>query len=88
MPATWTTDEQVVFLKEELLKFLTAQRQECTPQYLKELMEQWFTRWPERDILFPDAGDAPLTSEENENLAAAVATRKKVRPYLEGGNLN
>lgn len=88
MPSTWTTDEQVVFLKEELPKFHTAQRQERTPRYLKELMEQWFIRWPERDILFPDVGDAPLTSEENEKLAAAIVMRKKVRPYLEGGNLD
>jgi hypothetical protein len=88
MPATWTTQEQAEFLKEELPKFLTAQRQERTPRYLKDLMEQWFTRWPERDILFPDVEDVPLTSEENEKLAAAIATRKKVRPYPEGGNLD
>jgi hypothetical protein len=51
-------------------------------------MEQWFTRWPECNILFPDVGDAPLTSEESEKLAAVIVTRKKVRPYLKGGNLN
>jgi hypothetical protein len=40
---------------------------------IPELMEQWFTRWPECNILFPDIGDVPLTSEENEKLAAAIA---------------
>ena len=88
MPATWTTEEQVEFLKEELQKFLTAQRQERTPRYLKELMEQWFARWPEREVLFPGVGDVPLTSEENEKLAGAIATRKKVRPLREGRNLD
>jgi hypothetical protein len=74
MPATWTTKEQLEFLRGELLNFLTAQRQERMPRYLKVLMEQWFTRWPELDTLFPDAGAVSLMPEENEKLAKAIAT--------------
>jgi len=74
MPATWTTEEQADFLKEQLPGFLTAQCQECAPRYLKELIECWFTRWPEHDILFPNVADVTLTSEENETLAVAIAT--------------
>jgi hypothetical protein len=82
MPATWTTEEQVDFLKEQLPGFLTVQCQERAPRYLKELMEHWFTRWPEHDILFPNVADVTLTAEENETLAASIATRKKVRLYI------
>jgi hypothetical protein len=74
MPATWTTEEQADFLKEQFPGFLTAQHQERAPQYLKELMERWFTRWPEHDILFPNVADVMLTAEENETLAVAIAT--------------
>ena len=81
MSATWTTEEQADFLKEQLPGFLTAQCQEHAPQYLKELMEHWFTRWPEHDILFPNVADVTLTSE-NKTLAAAIATQKKVRLYI------
>jgi hypothetical protein len=73
MPVTWTTEEQLEFLRGELLNFLTAQHQERTPQYLKALMEQWFTRWPELDTLFPNAEAVPLTPKENEKLAKAIA---------------
>jgi hypothetical protein len=88
MPATWTIEEQLEFLRVELLNFLTAQHQECMPRYLKVLMEQWFARWPELDTLFPNAGAVPLTPKENKKLAKVIATQKKVRPYHEGGNLD
>lgn len=76
------------FLNEELPKFLTAQRQERTTRYLKKLMKQWFTRWPERDVLFPDIGEVSLVSEENKKLASAIGMQKKVRLYLEEGSLD
>jgi hypothetical protein len=82
MPATWTTKEQLGFLEGELPAFLAAQRKERAPQFLSTLMERWFARWPERDILFPDVVDAPLTTEENEKLGVAITNRKKVSPRI------
>jgi hypothetical protein len=82
MPVTWTTDEQRDFLKAELPDFLAAQRQHRGPQFLKGLAERWFEKWPEQDVVFPDAGEtspAPSTSEEEEKLTTTIVNRKKVR---------
>jgi hypothetical protein len=84
MPVTWTTEEQLTFLKDELPGFRAAQRQQRGPQFLKGLAERWFEKWPERDELFFKAADAPamaLTLEEDKEVAAAVKKRMKVR-YL------
>jgi len=76
MPATWTTDEQVDFLNDELPGFRAAQRQHRGPQFLRGLAERWFERWPEREALFFDAADAPamaLTADDDERLTAAIS---------------
>jgi hypothetical protein len=81
MPATWTTEEQLAFLKEELVGFRAAQRQQRSPQFLKSLAERWFERWPEREALFFNTADAPamaLTLNDDKKVSEAVKTRIKV----------
>ena len=72
MPATWTTEAQVMFLKAELPGFLAAQRQGHGPHFLKGLGEHWFEKWPERNILFHETPGTPLTPEEEGKLSAAI----------------
>jgi hypothetical protein len=87
MPATWTTDEQVDFLKDELPGFHAAQRKQRGPQFLRGVTECWFEKWPEREALFFTAVDAPamaLTHEDDEKLTAAVAKRIQVKDHISG----
>ena len=78
MPATWTTEAQVTFLKAELPGFLAAQCQGHGPRFLKGLEERWFEKWPERNILFHETLGTPLTPEEEGKLSAAIVNRKRV----------
>jgi hypothetical protein len=82
MPASWTTEEQLTFLREELVGFQAAQRQQRGPQFLKGLAERWFEKWPERDALFFHAADAPamaLTADDDKKVTEGVKTRLRVR---------
>jgi hypothetical protein len=79
MPATWTSEEQVEFLKAELPGFLEAQHQQRAPRYLKGLAKRWFQHWSEHDILFPECKNEPLTADESEMLGITVEKRQKVR---------
>jgi hypothetical protein len=87
MPATWTTDEQVNFLKNELSGFCAAQHEQHGPQFLKGLIQCWFERWPKCKALFFSKVDAPvmaLTAEDDQKLSDAVAKRTQVRPCAYG----
>ena len=82
MPATWTTEEQLTFLKEELLGFRAAQHQQRGPKFLKGLAEQWFEKWPERKALFFNTTDAPamaLTLDDDKKISEAIKMRIRVR---------
>jgi hypothetical protein len=84
MPATWTTEEQLTFLKEELSGFRAAQRQQRGPKFLKGLAERWFEKWPEREALFFNTTDAPamaLTLDDDKKISEAIKTRIRVRQY-------
>jgi len=85
MPASWTTDKQLDFLKDELPGFHAAQRNQHGTQFLRGLAERWFERWPEREALFFNATDAPemaLTVDDDKRLTTAVARRIQVRVNL------
>jgi hypothetical protein len=78
MPASWTTKEQLTFLREELVGFQAAQRQQCRPQFLKGLAECWFEKWPEHDALFFHTADAPamaLAADDDKKVTEGVKMR-------------
>ena len=77
MLATWTTEEQLTFLKEELSGFRAAQCQQHGPQFLKGLAERWLKKWPERKALFFNTMDAPamaLTLDDDKEISEAIKT--------------
>src|SRR6266850_4131060 len=79
MPASWTTEEQIDFLKAELPRYLAAQREHRASRFMKDLAECWFRKWSECDILFPEHKNEPLTNDDSKKLGAAIEKRKKVR---------
>jgi len=75
MPASWTTEEQLTFLREELVGFQATQHQQCGPQFLKGLAGHWFEKWPEHNALFFHRADAPvmaLTADDDKNVTEGV----------------
>lgn len=75
----WTTKDQASFLE----TFLPAYR-ECIPAknyspVLKKVWLEFFQRWPERNVVFPDIpADQTLSVQQNKILADAVSARQLV----------
>jgi hypothetical protein len=86
MPATWTTKEQVDFLKAELPGFCSAQRLQRAHVFMRGLAERWFERWPEHNTLVSSTVDTPLSlpSEDDKGLTEAIKKRKKARSSTPG----
>lgn len=85
MPVSWTTEEQLAFLKEELPGFCTAQCQQCIPQIFSSLVERWFERWAERNALFFSTADAPamaLTLDDDKKVTVAITKWVKVSQLI------
>ncbi|KAG6821491.1 hypothetical protein H0H92_014944, partial [Tricholoma furcatifolium] len=75
MPKFWTTESQREFLQEKLAGFLNARANGSIQNYLKAVNSEWFIKWDEHDLLFPDVGGQDLTSEEEKKLQEAVDIR-------------
>jgi hypothetical protein len=85
MPISWTTEEQLAFLKEELPGFCAAQCQQRVPQFVSGLVEHWFKQWAEWDALFFSMTDAPamaLTLDDDKKVTVAVTKQIKVSQLI------
>lgn len=76
-PATWTTDEQVEFLKEWLPKYLRHTEKKDYHHFWPSLYTAWFAKWPERAARFPGI-EGLLTATQESELGQAVESRKIV----------
>ena len=78
-PQSWATYEQWQWLCERKGAAADARKRGRYGSWFTSLCHDWFLRWPERQVLFPDIGHAdPLTAEQAEELATAVKKRKLV----------
>jgi len=81
-PPPWTTKEQAAFLEERKYGFLEAQTARHQTQFFATLYEEWFTRWPARESIFPTLNGEfarPLTESEVEEVQKHVVGTKNVR---------
>jgi len=72
----WTTDEQVVFLTKNIPHFLEAQAAKTLPAFWPRIFREWFEKFPEKDVIFPEV--ASLTEAQAATLQSALADRRKV----------
>jgi hypothetical protein len=82
-PARWTTDDETLFLQGHVAGFLEAQKNGRVKRFHVDTGELWFSKFPERDRVFPDLEAHPhtLSDKENEVLGAAIKTRRGVCFY-------
>ena len=81
MGKSWyRSTEQDSYLQEQVKELLKARLDETVKGFRHQLYETWEAHWPEVKVLFPNQTDAdpPLTKEQIDKLANAMATRKKV----------
>ncbi|KAF8131689.1 hypothetical protein EV363DRAFT_1158891 [Boletus edulis] len=83
MPQEWTTDEQKIFLQEELVKFKRITGRKYTKNWA-ELFRRWFQRWPERNTILSGIPDSTtLTPEQTKTLAEAIHQRQlQIRRWM------
>lgn len=89
-PPNWATNEQLEFLRSYTSIFADYTAKENQSKFWPRLSEDWFSRWPELDVLIKDGHlppqarianpEAPyqLTTAERELYGAAIKTRKQV----------
>ena len=89
-PPNWATSEQLTFLRSYIPIFADYTAKETQSKFWPRISEDWFSRWPELDVLIKEGRlppqarsanpDAPylLTDEERELYGTAIQTRKQV----------
>jgi hypothetical protein len=78
-PKPWTTGPQLTFLNSYIPKFVAAQSLKKTVKLWPNLFSEWFTRFPEEDVSFPDRDPLqPLTAEEKGEVDKNMKARQKV----------
>lgn len=79
-PPPWARGEMHDFLDGRLSEYRQLQEQKQYTHFWARLFEDWFKQWPEESLLFPDKPKGePLTQNENNELSAAMKTRRGVR---------
>lgn len=74
----WATPEQEEFLLSHFLEFRTHALNKHYKDFLKRVEVEWFQRWPERKVSFPDLpAEHVYTAEEEEYIATHMKTRQK-----------
>lgn len=79
MPAQrWTSPDQLAFLEEKIPAFLERQQDRTlkNERFFKEVVAQFFLRWPEQLVLWPPVGRPPdaLDGFEDEVRAQLLAS--------------
>jgi len=78
MPKEWTTDEQKVFLQDELVRYTSMSTKEYSHHWM-DFLQRWSQRWPERAATFPTlSSDDVLSPEQEETLKDAITNRHEV----------
>lgn len=78
-PTTWAEGEQLDFLERRLPEYRQLQPTKKYTHFWARLFEDWFKKWPEELMVFPDKPEgAALTEEENELLGNAQKARRQV----------
>ncbi|KAG6375187.1 hypothetical protein JVT61DRAFT_3396 [Boletus reticuloceps] len=75
-PTRWMTPEQAEFLTGLYPTYLEHTAAKSYHRFWAGLYADWFTKWPEREVLFPNT-EGMLDAEQGEALGAAVDARKK-----------
>ncbi|KAG1724895.1 uncharacterized protein EDB91DRAFT_1087322 [Suillus paluster] len=74
----WATPEQEEFLLSHFPEFRTHALNKHYKDFLKCVKVEWFQRWPERKVSFPELpAEHVYTAEEEEYIATRVKTRQK-----------
>ena len=80
----WTTAEQATFLESKKDAFLKAQANKELALFWPSIDQDWFARWPEREIAYPaPPGEPapPLSPAALTDLQKRISARKGVRIY-------
>jgi hypothetical protein len=80
MPAaTWALKEQTLWLQEQLPDYMKYAKEGDYAQFWPALDIGWFTKYPERAVVFPDIPiDFPLSPEQEVAIEKAKKGRKVV----------
>ena len=71
------TEEQQKFLDAKLNSYMMAQLKQTKGAFIAELQNEWFKRWPERDMTI-GPGSTNLTAVQEASVAEAIYNRKMV----------
>jgi hypothetical protein len=66
-PPNWATSEQLQFLRSYVPIFVDYTAKENQSKFWPRLCEDWFSRWPELDVLIKDGRLPPQASAANPN---------------------
>ena len=66
-PPNWATSEQLEFLRSYVHIFVEYTAKENQSKFWPRLSEDWFSRWPELDVLIKDRRLPPQASANNPN---------------------
>jgi hypothetical protein len=72
-PPQWATDEQLKFLRSYISIFIDYTAKENQSKFWPRLNEDWFSRWPEIDVLItngqlpPQTGAPDTEAQENHD---------------------
>ena len=61
-PPSWATSEQLTFLRSYMPIFVDYTAKETQSKFWPRLSEDWFSRWPELDVLVKDGKLPPQCS--------------------------
>jgi len=81
MGKRWTrTTSQTQFLNAKLAEYVQARVDNNIEPFRSKLNEEWFQRWPEHQVMFPEwkEDDTALSQGQMQILGQAIDKRQKV----------
>jgi hypothetical protein len=82
-PKPWTTEPQLDLLKKYIPQFLAAQAAKKTVKLWPKLFGEWFTLFPEEDIVFQSRDPMePLSNEQKKQLDVNMKARRSVSIFF------
>ncbi|KAF8870161.1 hypothetical protein BD779DRAFT_1681390 [Infundibulicybe gibba] len=81
-PKTWTTPEQAELLGGYLSEYQDISSRRGYRPFWDKVNEAWFSKYPERAVLFPDDADGELSPDDQALLSDAIqATQERIRTW-------
>jgi hypothetical protein len=78
-PPNWATSEQLEFLRGYIPTFVDYSAKENQPKFWARLSEDWFSRWPELDVLIKDGQLPPQCRPDPDTPDNSDAINPKYR---------